>query len=182
MFITATIRKLIGSFVVCLAATRFSGKHDRKVGVVKELFCVFCVHNNKNPPSQYPASAPEAYHPGNSERGQTESVVDSAHSVETGGKKGCERVSDSETTSPASIDSSGSAEVVSLIGSAGGEHASEVSDRTGVDESVGGVAGDDDDKRLAQQLTQLVQTQAAMVAAQTRAVCSKSPTTKRLQW
>ena len=92
---------------------------------------------------------------GKSERGQTESpsgVGDSAHSVETCGEIGCERVSDSETTSPASTDgdpTSGgpsSAEVVSLNGSAGGEHASEVSDRTRVDKSVhvGGVAGERD--------------------------------------
>ena len=34
LFITATIRKLTGSFAVFLAAARFSGKRDRKGGVV----------------------------------------------------------------------------------------------------------------------------------------------------
>ena len=33
MFITATIRKLTGSFVVLLAAARFSGKRNQKGGV-----------------------------------------------------------------------------------------------------------------------------------------------------
>jgi hypothetical protein len=110
--------------------------------------------------------------PENSEGDQTESlsdVSDSTHSVETGGEKG----PDGKTISPASTDSvptSGgpsSAEVVSLNGSAGGEHAPEVSDRTGGEESVGSEAGD---KELMQQLTQLVQTQTAMVAAQIRAM------------
>ena len=45
LFITATIRKLTGSFIVFLAAAQFSGKRDQKggvahtkVGVVDENF------------------------------------------------------------------------------------------------------------------------------------------------
>ena len=75
---------------------------------------------------------------GKSERGQTESPSDSAHSVVTGGEKGCEGAGDSETTSPASTSSDptgggpSSAEVISLNGSTGGEHASEVSSVKGI--------------------------------------------------
>ena len=65
LFITATIRKLTGSFVVFLAAARFSGKCDRKggvahtkVGVVNKNFRTLRAHNKKNPPFQYPTSAP----------------------------------------------------------------------------------------------------------------------------
>ena len=61
--------------------------------------------------SPEPTSSSEKYvtfAPGNSERGQTESpsgVIDSAHSVKTGGEKAYDRVGNSETTSPASTDS-----------------------------------------------------------------------------
>ena len=109
-----------------------------------------------------------------SSRGQTESLPDagdSAHSGEAGDKG-----SDSSTTSPASTDSTpttggpSSAEIVSLNGSAGGEHASEVSDSAGGCEKVASVAGD---KGFMQQLTQLVQTQTAVVAAQTKAMSTQ---------
>ena len=69
LFITATctcmIRKLTGSFVVCLVAAWFNSKRDQKmgmsnpkVGMVNEKFHALHAHGKKNPPSQYPASAP----------------------------------------------------------------------------------------------------------------------------
>ena len=116
---------------------------------------------------------------GRSSRGQTESPPDSgdsAHSGETGG----ENSGDSNPTEPASSTDSAprsgdlgstSVDVMTINGNAGGEHASEVSDSTGDSVSVGSVAGDKG--LLMQQLTQLVQTQTAMVVAQTRAMSAQ---------
>ena len=89
--------------------------------------------------------------------------------------------SSSYHTSPSSTDSTyttgtggpscAEVNVVFLNGSAGGEHASKVSDSAGSCEKVSSVAGD---KGFMQRLTGLIQTQtAAMVAAQTKAMSAQ---------
>lgn len=55
LFITV---KLAGSFVVILVAARYSGKCDRKRGTANPARSTKIMHvHNKNPSSQYPASA-----------------------------------------------------------------------------------------------------------------------------